>query len=55
MRKDSMSIQELLEAARSTPVTPEEINELRTRLQQQERGGAKYTISKEFLERTYNI
>ena len=50
-----MSIQELLEAARSTPITPEEMNELRARLQRQERGGAKYNLSKEFLERTYSI
>lgn len=50
-----MNIKELLDAAKTTHVTTEQINKLRARLQKQSANPNPNNPSKEFLERTYKI
>lgn len=52
-----MSIQELLEAARNTPVTTDEVAELRARLQKKanDKPYNSHSASEEFLARTYSL
>lgn len=52
-----MSIQELLEVAKNTQVTDEQINKLRARLQEKADNKAyqSSSASKEFLARTYSL
>lgn len=52
-----MSIQELLEAARNTPVTTEQVVDLRVRLQQKanDKSSPSSSASKQFLARTYSL
>ncbi|ASG04028.1 hypothetical protein CEJ46_09280 [Vibrio anguillarum] len=52
-----MSIQELIEAAKATPVTSAQIDNLRVRLKQDgnEQSTKSSSASKEFLSRTYSL
>ncbi|MEZ8804120.1 hypothetical protein AB6D78_23420 [Vibrio splendidus] len=52
-----MSIQELIEAAKATPVTPAQIDNLRVRLKRDgnEQSTKSSSASKEFLARTYSL
>ncbi len=52
-----MSIKELIEAAKNTQVTSEQVNNLRIRLQQQgnEQVSKSSSTSKQFLARTYSL
>ncbi|SHE98514.1 hypothetical protein SAMN02745781_01218 [Vibrio gazogenes DSM 21264] len=52
-----MSIKELIAAAKSTPVTSEQVKSLRVRLQQQdnEQSSKRSSSSKQFLARTYSL
>lgn len=52
-----MSIQELLEAAKNTQVTDEQISNLRVRLQEKadNKSHQSSSASKEFLARTYSL
>ncbi len=50
-----MNIKELLEAAKNTPVTTEQVDKLRIRLQQQANDNDKSSTSKDFLARTYSL
>ncbi|EPY0567730.1 TPA: hypothetical protein ACWYFL_000962 [Proteus mirabilis] len=52
-----MSIQELLEAAKNTQVTDEQISSLRARLQEKadNKSHQSSSASKEFLARTYSL
>lgn len=47
------SIQELLEMARNTQVTAEQINDVRSRIQNMDNDSS--ITTKEFLDRTYKI
>ncbi len=52
-----MSINDLIEKAKATPVTTAQVSKLRTRLKEEETAQARKssTITKTFLARTYSL